>query len=83
VQTDSFPSTPRGSAGKAGCEERFEVEEPFPACQPKCPGVHGQDFLTSEEDIRMIYPRELDHPLKVKRSAVLSSTPCDRASGMA
>jgi len=75
---EEFPSTPRGSVGKAGCKERFEVEEPFPACQPKCPGLHGPEFLEIGENFRVIFPAKMDHLLQ--RTEVPSPRLC-RAMG--
>jgi hypothetical protein len=74
-----LPSTPWESAGEAGWEKEFEVEELFPACPPSSSSFCGLEMLTSEEDSPVIYARELVDQLQ-QRTEVLSPRLC-RAMG--
>jgi hypothetical protein len=70
---------PWESAGEAGREEEFEVEELFLACPPFSPGSHGLELWRSEECFRVIYSRELVDHLQ-QRTEVFSPRQC-RAMG--
>jgi len=74
-----LPSTPWKSAGEAGREKEFEVEELFPACLPSSSRFQGLQFLTSEEGFPVIYSRELADHLQQRRE-VFSPRLC-RAMG--
>jgi hypothetical protein len=45
-------SVPWESAGEAGWEKQFEVEELFPACPLFSPVLHGLEFLVIGENFR-------------------------------
>jgi hypothetical protein len=56
-----LPSIPRESAGKAGWDKEFGVEELFLACPPLSSSPHGLEFLAIGENFLVNYPRESDH----------------------
>jgi hypothetical protein len=65
-----LPSTPWESAGEAGWEKEFEVEELFPACPLSNSTSDGLQFLSSEEGFPVIYSRELVDHLQQRREVV-------------
>ena len=70
---------PWESAGEAGREKEFAVEELFPACPPSIPNFRELEFPASEEMFRVKEPSEFDDRLQ-QRWELLSPRLC-RAMG--
>jgi hypothetical protein len=74
-----LPSTPWESAGEAGREKKFEVEERLPACPPSIRNFRELELPASEEMFRVKESGEFDDYLQQRRE-LLSPRLC-RAMG--